>query len=228
MTSGAGSPTSSGDPRYSAGSGDEADDGRMIAPSAARNLEPITSELTSLFAGRTGPLLEIGSGTGQHAACLAAALPGLIWIPSDPAPAHRRSINAWRDHLKPPNMAAPIALDAVEPWWMLPEISDAPLTGLFCANVIHISPWAVAEGIIAGAGKAVGPGGLLILYGPFRENGAHTGEGNERFDLSLRAQNPDWGIRDLADVAALAAEAGFPAPEIRIMPSNNRMVIFTR
>ncbi|MBY8976038.1 DUF938 domain-containing protein [Rhodobacteraceae bacterium NNCM2] len=200
----------------------------MVSPSAERNIAPILDELTRLFGARQGRVLEIGSGTGQHAAQIAKAMPGLTWLPSDPAERHRQSIDAWRDWLGPANMGPALALDALSSWWELPQIAEAPLDAVFCANVIHISPWDVGRGIIAGAGKALAPAGMLIFYGPFAEGGAHTGEGNARFDASLRSQNPDWGIRDLDEVTAEAAGAGFAASEVRLMPSNNRMVIFRR
>ncbi|MEM7669931.1 MAG: DUF938 domain-containing protein, partial [Pseudomonadota bacterium] len=175
----------------------------MIAPSAQRNLPAIARELTGLLAGLSGPVVEIGSGTGLHAAHLAQSLPHLTWIPSDPAPAHRASIEAWRRHLSPPNLRPPLALDATGPWWEMPEIAAQEPGAVFCANVIHIAPWPVACGIVDGAGHALGADGLLILYGPFIEDGQHTGEGNVRFDASLRLRNPEWGMRELGEVTGL-------------------------
>lgn len=221
-------PASGGDPRYSAGVSGTAPDGRMNAPSAERNLASITTELTGLFAGRSGRLLEIGSGSGQHAAHMAQALPAITWIPSDPAELHRRSTDAWRAHLGPGNMDPALDLDAMSDWWVLPRIAEAPIEGIFSANVIHIARWTVAQGIMRGAGKVLASDGMVILYGPFREGGAHTAESNAKFDAWLKARDPDWGVRDLDDLTALAIGAGLSAPEVRVMPSNNRLVIFRR
>ncbi|MEM9045085.1 MAG: DUF938 domain-containing protein [Pseudomonadota bacterium] len=198
----------------------------MLSPSAERNIQPITEKLTGLLSGRNGRLLEIGAGTGLHAAYLAKALPQITWIPSDPAEVHRRSIDAWRAHLSPPNLKPAIALDALTDWPKMPEIAETPLTAIFSANVIHIAPWEVTLGIIAGARHALEASGLLIFYGPFKEAGAHTGEGNIRFDASLRARDPSWGIRD---IDALREEAsGFSGPELHQMPSNNRLLVLRR
>ena len=197
------------------------DDGRLVAPSAERNAQPIVEALSPVLVGRRGLMLEIGAGTGQHSVALADTYPNLDWQPSDPFDVHLDSIRAWVAHSGAANIRAPLWLDAAEPW---PDMG--PLAGVISANVIHISPWAVAEGIVRGAGAA--PAGLLIFYGPFREGGQHTGEGNERFDAALRAQDPAWGVRDLEDVADLAARAGFGAPEITVMPANNRLVVFER
>lgn len=223
---GSGSPTSSGDPRYSAGSVEATPDGRMLSPSAERNVQPITEKLQGLLAGRTGRVLEIGSGTGLHAAHLARALPQITWLPSDPAEAHRQSIEAWRLHSPATNIAPVIALDALTNWAELPEVAAAPLTAVFSANVIHIAPWEVALGILKGAKEALEPGGLLILYGPFREGGNHTGEGNVRFDASLKARDPSWGIRDIVEVTAAAD--GFSSPQKHLMPANNRLLVFRK
>lgn len=197
-------------------------DPRLRAPAAGRNREALRAALGPYFDGRVGLVLEIGSGTGEHVLDWAGAFPGLEWQPSDPDPAHRASIDAWAaegaGRIRPA-----IDLDAAAAWPRL-----GPLAAVISVNVIHIAPWAVAEGIVAGAGALVAPGGLLIFYGPFREGGAHTGEGNARFDATLRAQNPAWGIRDLEAVADRAAAAGFGSPVITGMPANNRLVVFER
>lgn len=211
------------EPRSAPGLSPAHADGRLIAPSAERNEQPIIDALGPILRDRRGVLLEIGSGTGQHAAAWARAFPKLDWQPSDPFDTHLESINAWVAHADCVNLRAPIWLDAAEAW---PSLE--PLKGVISVNVIHITPWVVAQGIVRGAGQAVSPDGLLIFYGPFREGGQHAGEGNVRFDESLRAQDPDWGIRDLEKLTALAAEAGFAPPSVTHMPANNRLVVFKR
>ena len=198
-------------------------DGRLVAPAAERNEQPIIDALTPRLAGRDGLVLEIGSGTGQHAAAWAGAFPSLDWQPSDPFDSHLDSIRAWIAHAGHRNLRAPIWLDAAEPW---PAFE--PLAGVISVNVIHIAPWVVTKGIFSGAAQALAHGGLLIFYGPFKEGGVHTGEGNAAFDERLRADDPAWGIRDLDDLAATAAANGFSAPEVVVMPANNRLVLFTK
>lgn len=198
-------------------------DGRLVAPSASRNEVPIIEALSGALTGLSGLMVEIGSGTGQHIAAWSAAYPGLDWQPSDPFEEHLDSIRAWVAHAGLPNLRAPIWLDAAETW---PELG--PLAGVISVNVLHITPWVVAEGIFRGAGDAIGPGGCLMFYGPFKEGGKHTGEGNARFDQTLRAQDPAWGIRDLEVVAERAAEAGFGLPQTIVMPANNRLVVFRK
>lgn len=202
-------------------------DGRLHAPSFERNAEPIRAALEALI-GPGGTVLEIGAGTGQHAAFLAAAFPRHRWVPSDLQPDHLRSIAAWRRHAALPNLAEPLALDAASDWAADARVSALAPGAVFAANVIHIAPWRVAEGIVAGAGRVLRPGGRLIFYGPFREDGRHTGEGNRSFDAGLRAENPDWGVRDTAELATLARAAGLEGPRVVAMPSNNRIVAFAR
>ena len=188
----------------------------------------MVARLAFLFEDRRGPVLEIGAGTGQHAAAFALAFPDLDWWPSDPDPLHRRSIAAWARELRVPERP-PLDLDASADWAGRPEIRDlGPLTAVLSMNVIHIAPFAVAEGIIQGAAAALAPGGILIFYGPFHEQGRATGPGNARFDQGLRAENPDWGIRDVAEIEALARPAGFSEAQVQGMPADNRLVTFTR
>lgn len=217
MTLGGGSQANSGPQRAEIG------DGRLSAPAAERNLLAVREALTPLLRGHRGLVLEVGSGTGQHAADWAAAFPHLAWQPSDPDPAHLASIDAWRRAVDLPNLRAPIRLDAAASW---PDLG--PLAGVVSLNVIHITPWPVAEGIVAGAGRALSPGGLLVFYGPFRENGRHTAESNARFDATLRARDPSWGVRDIDDLARLTGQAGFGPPDVAEMPANNRLLSFAK
>ncbi|MDT8345274.1 MAG: DUF938 domain-containing protein [Thermohalobaculum sp.] len=204
-------------------------DGRLCSPSFERNFEPIRAALVPLIGSLRGTVLEIGAGTGHHAAHFARAFPGVTWVPSDPREEHRASIAAWRAAVDAPNLAAPLALDAATGWADGAEVAAlGPLAAVYAMNVIHIAPWTVACGLVAGAARVLAPGGRLILYGPFAEGGRHTGEGNARFDAALRAENPEWGVRDLGDVAALARDAGLGVPEVTVMPSNNRLVAFAR
>ncbi|MBZ0127747.1 MAG: DUF938 domain-containing protein [Rhodobacteraceae bacterium] len=202
------------------------DDGRMHFAVYERNIAPILAGLTALLDGRTGNALEIGSGTGQHIKDFAQHFPNLNWTPSDPDADHRRSIDAWTAHAGTGTGKAR-AIDAAADW--AGDVADiAPLNLIFSANVIHIAPWAVAEGILAAAGKVLAPGGLLVFYGPFREGGQHTGEGNAEFDRRLRADNPAWGLRDVDEIAALATRAGLVQRDLMVMPANNRIVVFAK
>ena len=193
-------------------------DARRFSPSAARNRGPILDALRPHLPG-AGLLLEVASGTGEHCAHLAAALPGLTFQPTDPDPDALASINAWCRTL--PNVRPALALDASAPDWPV-AAADAVL----CVNMIHIAPWAAAVGLVAGAARVLPRGGVLALYGPFMRGGRHTGPGNVAFDTDLRARNPAWGLRGLEDVAALAASAGFGMPEIVQMPADNLVVAF--
>lgn len=199
-------------------------DARLNAPAAARNAEPITAVLKARLTGARR-VLEIASGTGEHALAFSRALPHLTWQPSDPDPRSRASIAAWMRHAGadgPP----PLHLDVTEPDWVAqcPGHWDA----VVCINMIHIAPWAAAAGLIAGAGTLLQPGGVLVLYGPFKIDGLHTADSNARFDASLRLRDPDWGVRDLADVVDLAQRNGLTLCDSVAMPANNLTVVFER
>jgi SAM-dependent methyltransferase len=195
-------------------------DARQHAPAAARNRDPILAVLQS-FAPAHGSVLEVASGSGEHAAHFAAALPGLVFQPSDPDAARRASIDAWCAGIA--NVRPALALDAAGADW-----PTGPFDLVLCCNMIHIAPWAAAEGLVAGAGRVLAPGGTLLLYGPFRRAGVPTAPSNEAFDADLRARNPAWGLRDLEAVDALARPAGFTAPEVTEMPANNLCVAWRR
>ena len=190
------------------------------APAAARNRQPILEVLRDRLPAR-GLVLEVASGTGEHALHFATALPGLVFQPTDPAPEARASIDAWVADSGLANLRPALALDPSRPDWPV-AAADAVL----CCNMIHISPWTSAIGLIAGAGRILPPGGLLYLYGPYRRGGRHTAPSNEAFDADLKRRNPAWGVRDLEAVAALAADSGFGTPEIVEMPANNLSVMF--
>jgi len=215
------------DPRDSRPAYDPPEGDRLFAPSAERNAGPIAEALARRLGPVGGAVLEIGGGTGQHAVAAATALPGRHWRPTDPDPEHLRSIAAWRSAEGPPNLAPPLRLDACEPadWSAAAATVAGPIDAVFCANVIHIAPWSVAEGLVAGAASVLAPEGRLVLYGPFFEDG-EAGSGNRAFDRSLRERNPNWGLRDTADVARLAARHGFGPPLREPMPANNLMLIF--
>jgi len=206
-------------------------DGRLDAPAFHRNHEPIWSVLARYLAEATGDVLEAGSGTGQHVVEFARQSPRLTWWPSDYEPLHLQSIEAWRTYAGLPNIQPARFIDLAEPDWGLnAEDSNAltNLTAIFCANVIHIAPWRVAEGLLTQAAPRLRPDGKLFLYGPFKRDGAHTAPSNEAFDRSLRAQNPDWGVRDIADVQSLAGKNGLSLADIVPMPANNMTLVFTR
>ncbi|CAG9208718.1 DUF938 domain-containing protein [Paraburkholderia caribensis] len=195
---------------------------RQHAPSAERNREPILAVLERVLPA-TGTVLEIASGTGQHAIHFAAALPDLVWQPSDLDGEARASIAAWTAHSGLTNVRPPLAIDVRDASWGI-EAAAA----IVCINMIHISPWASAQGLIGGAGRLLGPGGVLFLYGPYRRGGAHTAPTNAAFDDQLQSRNPAWGVRNMEDVVALAEAAGFDADEPIAMPANNFSLVFRK
>jgi SAM-dependent methyltransferase len=224
----AAAPTSPHAARYRGRVSDDPADARLQSPVFLRNGPPLLVALAPWFAGRAGPVLEIGAGTGQHAAAFRLGFPALDWIASDPDPDHRASVAAWAAAagLSPRPV---LDLDAASDWAGTAEVAACgPLAAVVAMNVIHIAPPAVAEGIVRGAGRALGPHGLLVFYGPFRENGAHTGEGNRRFDEGLRAENPAWGVRDAGEITDRAKAAGLSPAALIAMPADNRLLIFRR
>lgn len=213
--------------RYSPGQVTSLPDGRLFSPSFERNHGPIAEAVGPYLTGQTGRVLEIGSGTGQHAAFFAGAFAPLEWQPTDVPDNHLASIEAWRQAAGHSGMLPALRLDASAPW-PAEVLAARPYAAVYSMNVIHIAPWAVAEGIVAGAAKVLDQGAPLLFYGPFREGGTHTGEGNAKFDASLRADHPDWGVRNLEDLADCAGKAGFGPPEIARLPANNLLVGFRR
>ena len=206
-------------------------DGRLDAAAFHRNHQPIAAVLQRCLEGKSGDVLEAGSGTGQHVVHFASLMPGLVWWPSDLNDAHLRSIEAWRVYTGLPNVKPPLLVDLADPDWRVAmQAAGGPtdLLAVFCANVIHIAPWRVAEGLLAGAGRALRGDGLLILYGPFKRDGQHTALSNAVFDTSLREADADWGVRDIADLEKLAAQNGLALRETVEMPANNLILVFVR
>jgi SAM-dependent methyltransferase len=195
-------------------------DGRETWGAPERNKGPILDVLQRTLPER-GLLLEIASGTGQHVAHFAAALPSLRFQPSERDAAMHASIAAWTAALD--NVLPPIALDVTAPEWPLPTV-DA----IFNANMIHIAPFVVCEALMRGAGEHLAPDGTLVMYGPYRIDGRHTSESNAAFDASLRERDPEWGVRDLEIVCELAGSHGLSLQERVAMPANNQTLIFRR
>jgi hypothetical protein len=206
-------------------------DGRLDAPAFHRNHRAIWAVMQPFLAGKSGDVIEAGSGTGQHVVDFAGRSPKITWWPSDLNEQHLKSISAWRAHAGLPNIRPPLRIDLSDSAWC-PEMHDGSgpgeLLAVFCANVIHIAPWRVAEGLFAGAGRYLRVDGRLFLYGPFRRDGKHTAVSNAVFDTSLRDRNPEWGVRDIADLERLAANAGLALIDIAEMPANNLTLVFER
>ena len=206
-------------------------DGRLDAPAFHRNHQAIWTVLQQFLSGKSGDVVEAGSGTGQHVVDFARHTPDITWWPSDLNEQHLKSIAAWRAHAGLPNIRPPLRIDLTDPLWC-PQMHDGngpgELLAVFCANVIHIAPWRVAEGLFAGAGRYLRADGRLFLYGPFKRDGKHTAISNAVFDSSLRDRNPEWGVRDIADVEKLAHGAGLVLVETVAMPANNMILAFAR
>jgi len=197
-------------------------DPRQYRPHVVRNRDPVLEVLRRILPPM-GLVLEVASGSGEHLAYFAAKLPALIWQPTDPDPEALASIAAHRADAALPNLLEPLNLDVTAQQWPMAR-ADA----VMCCNMIHISPWASTEGLLAGAARTLPLEGLLYLYGPYKIGGEHTASSNRDFDLDLRARNPAWGIRDLDDVTALAERHGLKLAETVPMPANNLSVIFRR
>jgi len=206
-------------------------DGRLDAPAFHRNHQAIRGVLERYLAGKSGDVVEAGSGTGQHIVEFARQFPDITWWPSDLNENHLKSIEAWRAHAGLSNIRPPRRIDVSDPAWcdaVKDEGGPGDLLAVFCANVIHIAPWHVAEGLVTGAGRYLRQGGYLFLYGPFKRGGLHTADGNEAFDKSLRARDVEWGVRDVDAVAKLADGAGLSLVDITEMPANNLTLVFGR
>lgn len=211
-------------------------DARQYAPATQRNREVILDVLLQVLPP-TGTVLEVSSGTGEHAVFFAPRLIRHNWIPSDPNPVARASIAAWREYCPADNLYPPIALDVCDPVWAIegderPEalqeidLKHDPIVAIVNINMIHIAPWSACLGLITGAGRILPRSGILYLYGPFQQGGRHTAASNAAFDESLRMQNPEWGVRDLDEVVAVAETQNLSLLKTYVMPANNLSVIF--
>jgi SAM-dependent methyltransferase len=197
-------------------------DEKETAPSAERNKGPILDVARRVLPAR-GLVLEIGSGTGQHVAHFAAALPSLVFQPSEMEASKHASIRAWARDAGLDNVRPPIELDIMRSPWPI-DAADA----IICINVIHISPWAATLALMTGAAAILPGGGVLLTYGPYRRNGRHTAPSNEEFDTSLRARNSEWGVRGMEEVERAANRAGLRLEEAVAMPANNFTLVFRR
>ena len=199
--------------------------GALHAPHTLRNRDPILAVLRRVLAEATA-VLEVGCGSGEQAPYFAKALPYLRWLPTDADAAADASATAWQEASRTANVIAPMRLDAARPDWPLP--SGFTPDAIVSINMVHIAPFAACEGLMAGAGRLLPPGGVVYLYGPFRVGGAHTAPSNAAFDRSLRAREPDWGIRDLETVIDESARNGLSHSETVAMPANNLSVVFLK
>ncbi len=195
---------------------------KSFAPAAERNRQPLLDVLRRVLPP-TGLVLEVASGSGQHAIFFAEHLPALQWLPSDASSEALESIGAWVDEADRENLLPPIELDVCWPKWPVTK-ADA----LVCINMIHISPWETTEALFRGASKLLAGGSSLITYGPYRLHGRHTAPSNVAFDESLRARDARWGVRDIDQLSELGRKTGFGLEERVDMPANNMTLTWTR
>lgn len=201
-------------------------DARQYAPATQRNREPIL-EILSEVLPTPCTVLEIASGTGEHAIFLSEKLESCCWIPSDANPLALESITAWQDACPQDNLASPLLIDVTQTnWQQQPRLHQ--INAVVNINMIHISPWQACLGLMQGVGEILAEGGVLFLYGPYKRDGQHTAPSNASFDRSLRDRNPLWGIRDLSAVVAAAAAQNLQLQQIREMPANNLSLVFSR
>ncbi len=204
-------------------------DARRFAAATGRNRRPILEVLRRVLPAE-GSILETGSGTGEHAAYFAQALTPRIFIPSEPDPALRDSIAAWCSDSTADNLRAPLDLDVTAAQWPVERepLPEPPITAILSINMVHIAPWRACLGLMTGAGRVLGPGGVLYLYGAFKQADRSTAPSNLRFDRSLRRENPEWGVRSLREVVDAAAAEGLSLLERVAMPADNLSVVFKR
>ena len=202
-------------------------DERLFFPATSRNYKYISKVLSS-FLPKTGLILEVASGSGEHAVQFQKQFPDIIWQASDPNPTHRRSINAWIKHENlTKKMPQPLNLDVSNQPWQFPQGTSSAFNGIICINLLHISPWRCTKALLKEAKKHLNENNPIIIYGPFMRNGRHTSKSNELFDRSLKVENPEWGVRDLEGVISLAISCGFTKRFVIEMPANNLTVIFS-
>ncbi|ACB52446.1 DUF938-containing protein [Crocosphaera subtropica ATCC 51142] len=199
---------------------------KQYAPATQRNREPILEVLLRVLPP-SGNILEIASGTGEHSLFFAPAFSPRQWIPSDPNPTARNSIEAWRKESLIENIQSPLNINAGSSRWEIEE-QELNITTIININMIHISPWSACLGLMEGASRILPLGGILYLYGPYKQGGKHTAPSNESFDQSLHSQNPEWGVRNLEEVIQVAEERGLIFQEKVEMPANNLSVIFQK
>ncbi|MGQ4648702.1 DUF938 domain-containing protein [Lyngbya aestuarii] len=211
-------------------------DARLYAPATERNRQPILEVLLQVLPP-AGTILEVASGTGEHAVFLAPRLNPRQWLPSEQDPQLRASIAAWRTQQPSDNLYPPLELDVHQSVWPIEkeassqltnsfDFETSPLRAIVNINMIHISPWSACLGLMAGAGRLLPKDGILYLYGPFKQGGKHTAQSNAAFDEALRTQNPEWGVRDLEEVIAAAAAQNLIFLNTYQMPANNLSVVF--
>ena len=202
------------------------DDARLFFPATQRNVHAIGDVLADALPA-DGLILELASGSGEHGVAFQQRFPRITWQCSDPDPDHCLSISAWIAHTELTSaMPQPLALDVCAPDWVH-DLPTAPAM-VVAVNLLHISPWECTQGLMHGSARHLSPGGRLLIYGPFRVEGEHVSESNQNFDDSLRERNPSWGVRDQEAVIAEAQRAGLSLQDIRLMPSNNRIILFER
>ena len=199
-------------------------DARRYAAATQRNREPILEVLSRVLPTQ-GNILEIASGTGEHSIFFAPRLAPRQWYPSEPQSDLRESILAWQSYYQNDNWHPPLDIDASKEHWIIEE-QDITINAIVNINMIHISPWQTCLGLMAGARRILPVGGILYLYGPYKRHGEHTAPSNQAFDQSLRAQNPEWGVRNLEDVVSVAQENNLVLQEVTPMPANNFSIVF--
>ena len=199
---------------------------KQYAPATERNREPIFKVLSETLPQNSN-ILEIASGTGEHAVYFASKLPSCYWIPSDINPLSRSSITAWKQDNAVDNLSLPLFIDVTQDDWQS-LVAKQEIDSIVNINMIHIAPWQACLGLMKGAGQILPPAGILYLYGPYKRNGEHTAVSNANFDRSLRDRHPQWGVRDLEQVIEVAANANLKLQQVIEMPANNLSVIFSR
>ena len=200
---------------------------KRSAPATERNREAILSVLQDYLPNQ-GTVLEIASGTGQHAVFFAQQLTPRFWLPTDLDPTNIASIAAWRVEAGAANLLLPRQLDVRDPAWLIDCDLPAPISAIVNINMLHISPWSCCEALFAGAAEVLNQSGVVILYGPFKRDGLHTAPSNAAFDEQLRSQDSAWGVRDLKAVVDIAVEQGFARQNVIEMPANNLSVVFDK